>query len=371
MNDRDYMKFALEIAGKVANQTSPNPAVGAVIVRNGEMIGFGAHLKAGEAHAEVNALEMAGEKAKDATIYVTLEPCSHYGKTPPCADLIIEKGIKRAVIAITDPNEKVAGSGIRKLRAAGIDVELGLLEKEATALNAVFFHYTKTNMPFVTVKSAVSMDGKTATATGDSKWITSEAARLDVHHYRHRHDAILVGVGTVIADNPSLTTRIPGGGKNPLRVILDTKLRTPVDANVITDNEVETWIFVGKQVTAQEKEPYFQHEKVSVIQIDTEELAIDKVLQVLGSEGIASLFVEGGAGVNGSFLEAKQINQFILYMAPKLIGGADAATSFSGAGFQTIAETLALNIETVERIGQDIKLVAIPREEDADVYRDY
>ena len=371
MNDEGYMRFALELAAKVANQTSPNPTVGAVVVQDGEIVGFGAHLKAGGAHAEVSALEMAGEKTKGATIYVTLEPCSHHGKTPPCADLIIEKGIKRAVIAITDPNDKVAGNGMKKLLEAGIDVELGLLDKEATALNTMFFHYIKTKMPFVTVKSAVSLDGKTATTTGDSKWITSEEARLDVHQYRHRHDAILVGVGTVLADNPSLTARIPGGGKHPLRVILDTKLRTPIDANVITDNEAETWIFVGKQVTELEKTAYIKHEKVSIIQTDETELMIGTILQILGKKGVASLFVEGGATVNASFLETRQINQFLLYMAPKLIGGVDAATSFSGTGFQKISETLALNIETIERIGEDIKLVAVPRKEDMDVYRNH
>jgi diaminohydroxyphosphoribosylaminopyrimidine deaminase/5-amino-6-(5-phosphoribosylamino)uracil reductase len=369
VKDVDYMKFALDIANKVSAQTSPNPTVGAVVVQNGEIVGFGAHLKAGEAHAEVNALEMAGEKAKDATIYITLEPCNHYGKTSPCADLIIEKGIKRAVVAMIDPNVKVNGGGMERLRQSGIDVELGLLEKEATALNAAFFHYTKTNRPFVTVKSAVSIDGKTATATGDSKWITSEAARLDVHHYRHTHDAILVGVGTVLADNPNLTARLPDGGRNPLRVILDTKLRTPIDANVISDNEAETWLFVGKQVTEQEQAPYIAHELVSVIQIDAEQLSVDEILLILGRKGIASLFVEGGATVNGAFLEAKQINQFIFYMAPMLIGGTGAPTSFTGAGFQTITETLALDIETVERIGGDIKLVAVPRKEDANVYR--
>lgn len=371
MNDTDYMGFALEIAEKVAHQTSPNPAVGAVVVQDGEIIGFGAHLKAGEAHAEVHALEMAGEKAKGATIYVTLEPCSHYGKTPPCVDLIIEKGISHAVIAVIDPNGKVAGSGIEKLRAAGITVETGVLEKEATALNIGFFHYMQTNKPFVTVKSAVSLDGKTATASGDSKWITGEAARLDVHHYRHRHDAILVGVGTVIADNPRLTTRLANGGENPLRIILDTKLRTPIDANVITDNETKTWIFVGKQVTELEKAVYIKHEKVSVIQMDDTHLSIENILLELGKKGIISLFVEGGSGVNGSFLEEKQINQFLLYIGSMLIGGEEAATSFAGQGFETIVNALAMEIKTVEKIGQDIKLIAVPREENAHVYRNH
>lgn len=368
MNDEEYMKFALKLASTVSGQTSPNPPVGAVVVKEGEILGFGAHLKAGDFHAEVYALEMAGEKASGATIYVTLEPCSHHGKTPPCADLIIKKGLRRVVVAVTDPNEKVAGSGIEKLRAAGIEVEIGILQKEAEAINAVFFHYTKTSIPFVTVKTAVSLDGKTATFSGDSQWITGNAARLDVHQYRHKHDAILVGVNTVLADNPSLTTRLPNGGKSPLRVILDTNLRTPIDSKVITDNEAETWIFVGNNVTVQEKSAYIKYNGVSVIQMDDEQLLIEKVLQFLGSKGIASLFVEGGATVNGSFLKEKKINQLIIYMAPKLIGGKDAATSFAGAGFQSIAETLALDIKTVEMMDEDIKIIAVPQKENADVH---
>lgn len=370
VNDEGYMKFALELANAVSGQTSPNPPVGAVVVKHGEIVGFGAHLKAGEAHAEVNALKMAGEKAKGATIYVTLEPCSHHGKTPPCADLIVEMGIGRAVIAVADPNEKVAGKGIAKLRAAGVDVSLGLLQKEAEEINAVFFHYMKTKMPFVTVKSAVSLDGKTATVNGESQWITGDAARLDVHHYRHRNDAILVGVNTVLADNPSLTVRLPNGGKNPIRVILDTSLRTPIDAKVITDKEAETWIFVGGMVTAKEKEPYIEHKKVSIIPMEEGPLSIVNVLRFLGDQGVASLFVEGGAAINGSFLETKQINQLLLYIAPMLIGGKDAVSSFAGTGFQTIAETLSLDIKKVEMIDKDIKIIAIPQKEEAHVYRD-
>src|SRR5699024_5197416 len=193
LNDVDYMQFALTLARKASGQTSPNPLVGAVIVKNDEIVGFGAHLKAGEAHAEAHAIKMTGAKAKGATMYGTLEPCSHDGKTAPCADLLIETGIKRVVIACQDPNEKVAGKGVEKLRQAGIIVEAGILQEEAEALNQIFFHYIQTKTPYVTVKSAVSLDGKTATATGESKWITGEDARLDVHHYRHTHDAILVG----------------------------------------------------------------------------------------------------------------------------------------------------------------------------------
>ncbi|SDR10498.1 bifunctional diaminohydroxyphosphoribosylaminopyrimidine deaminase/5-amino-6-(5-phosphoribosylamino)uracil reductase RibD [Virgibacillus salinus] len=367
MNDEYYMKFALNLARSVSGQTSPNPPVGSVVVKDGEMLGFGAHVKAGEAHAEVHALNMAGDKAKSATIYVTLEPCSHHGRTPPCADLIVEKGISRAVIAVTDPNEKVAGRGIETLRAAGIEVELGVAEKEAAEINSVFFHYTNTKTPYVTMKSAVSLDGKTATVTGGSKWITGEAARLDVHHYRHKHDAILVGVETVIADNPSLTTRIPNGGKNPIRVILDTSLRTPLDAAILNDQQADTWLFTGKDVTEQDMAPFKEKSGIDVIKM--ERLTIEDVLLDLGSKGIMSLFVEGGATVNSSFLEERRINQLITYMAPKLIGGKTAPTFIEGNGFQSMADTLSLEIKHVEMIDKDIKIIAEPRKEEADVYR--
>lgn len=366
MNDEYYMQLALNLAKAVSGQTSPNPPVGCVVVKNGEMLGFGAHLKAGTAHAEVHALNMAGEKAKDATIYVTLEPCSHHGKTLPCADLIIEKGIRHAVIAVTDRNEKVAGRGIEKLRSAGIEVEVGVLQDKAEAINAVFFHYIQSKTPYVTMKSAISLDGKIATSTGDSKWITGETARLDVHQYRHTHDAILVGVNTVLADDPHLTTRLPNGGKNPIRIILDTNLRTPLDAVILNDKQADTWIFVGSNVTEQEIAPYHDKTGVSVFQLA--KMDIDDVLRFLGSKGIMSLFVEGGATVNGSFLEKQRMNQLITYIAPKLIGGETAQTSIGGNGFQSMADTLSLNIKHIEWIDKDLKIIAEPRKDDPDVH---
>lgn len=358
MNDEYYMQIALNLARSAAGQTSPNPPVGSVVVKDGEILGMGAHLRAGEPHAEVHALTMAGDRAKGATIYVTLEPCSHHGKTPPCADLIIERGIRRVVVAVTDPNEKVAGRGIQKLRAAGIEVVQGIRQQEAESVNAVFFHYTQTKTPYVTMKSAVSLDGKTATHTGDSMWITGEESRLDVHQYRHTHDAILVGVGTVLADNPSLTTRLPNGGKNPIRIILDRKLRTPLDAKVVNDQEAETWIFTE----ADDHSPFLDKKRVTMIRLD--QLTIEKVLQELGKRNVMSLFVEGGATVNGSFLDSRKINQLITYMAPKLIGGQQSPTSIGGEGFASMAEILPLEIKQVEMVGPDIKIVAEPGKDD-------
>ncbi|WP_096201042.1 bifunctional diaminohydroxyphosphoribosylaminopyrimidine deaminase/5-amino-6-(5-phosphoribosylamino)uracil reductase RibD [Bacillus sp. FJAT-45350] len=357
MNDKDYMKLAIQLAQSAAGQTTPNPLVGSVVVKDGQIIGMGAHLKAGEAHAEVNALEMAGEKAKGATIYVTLEPCSHFGKTPPCADLIIRKELKRVVIATVDPNPKVAGKGIERIKQAGIEVEVGLFKEEADALNKVFYHFIQTKMPYVTMKSATSLDGKTATYTGESKWITGSEAREDVHLYRHQHDGILVGIGTVLADNPSLTTRLPHGGKNPIRIILDHHLRTPLDANVVTDGEADTWIVTSSSSNT-EKERELVERGVTVLRISNEKIEIRELLRLLGSRGISSLFVEGGAEINGSFVAANCINQIITYVAPKFIGGRLAPTSVAGAGFSTMDEVVDLEIKSIERIGKDIKIIS-------------
>lgn len=363
MNDLDYMQLALQLAKSARGQTSPNPLVGAVVVKDRQIIGMGAHLKAGEPHAEVHALTMAGEKAKGGTIYVTLEPCSHHGRTPPCANLIIEKGIRRVVVATTDPNPKVAGKGIAKLKAAGIDVEEGLLKEEADQMNQVFYHFIETRKPFVTLKSAISLDGKIATVTRESQWITGGEARKDVHQYRHEHDGILVGVGTVLADNPSLTTRLTHGGKHPIRVILDHKLRTPLESQVIIDGKAQTWI-VTSRLAPPEKVNEFRKKGVTILQVDSEQIDIEEVLALLGEKGISSLFVEGGAKVNGSFLLAGSVNQVVTYIAPKLIGGQQAPTSFGGEGISSINDVMNLEIKHVEKIGNDIKIISVPKEEE-------
>ncbi|KMJ59816.1 5-amino-6-(5-phosphoribosylamino)uracil reductase [Bacillus sp. LL01] len=362
MDDHYYMKFAIDLAKRATGQTSPNPIVGSVVVKNGEIAGFGAHLKAGQAHAEVNAIQMAGtEKTKGSTVYVTLEPCSHFGKTPPCSDLLIQTGVKRVVIASVDPNPLVAGKGIEKLRKAGLEVELGICQDEALALNQVFFHYLKTKKPYVTLKTAASLDGKTATYTNESKWITGAEARLDVHQYRHQNDAILVGVGTVLADNPSLTTRLPNGGKNPIRIILDSNLRTPLDAKVVTDGEAPTWIITGSMPDLKKESALQNTLGVKVFSLPTLKVEIPSLLSILGEEGVTSLFVEGGATVNGSFLKERAINQLITYIAPKLIGGKRAPTIIEGEGFATMEEVMDLDIKEFTQVGQDLKIVSVPK----------
>ncbi|MRG87308.1 bifunctional diaminohydroxyphosphoribosylaminopyrimidine deaminase/5-amino-6-(5-phosphoribosylamino)uracil reductase RibD [Salinibacillus xinjiangensis] len=361
MNDQYFMDLALTLAKSVSGQTNPNPPVGSVVVKDSQIVGLGAHLKAGEPHAEVHALQMAGEKAKGATIYVTLEPCSHHGRTPPCADLIIEKELSRVVIATTDPNEKVAGKGIERLRNAGLQVDVGIRKEEAQHVNKQFFHFIEHKTPYVTLKSATSLDGKIATVSGESQWITNEEAREDVHFYRHTHDAILVGVNTVIKDNPSLTTRTPLGGKNPTRIIMDTHLRTPLDANVVTKDDAPTWIVVGNQVSPEQKEPYLAYPHVEIIQLEESSIQVKTLLKALANRKVMSLFVEGGAEVNGSFLKARAVQQIITYIAPKLIGGKGAPTSIGGDGFANLSDSLELSIISAEKMGTDIKIIAEPK----------
>jgi diaminohydroxyphosphoribosylaminopyrimidine deaminase / 5-amino-6-(5-phosphoribosylamino)uracil reductase len=360
MNDTYYMNLALNLAKGTLGQTSPNPVVGAVLVKENQIVGMGAHLKAGEPHAEVHAIQMAGDKAKDATLYVTLEPCSHFGKTPPCSNLVIRTGIKKVFVATTDPNPQVAGTGIERMRNAGIDVEVGLLQEEARELNKVFFYNIRTGLPFVTLKSASSLDGKTATVTGESKWITGEDARRDVHQYRHQHDAILVGVNTVIKDNPTLTTRLESGGKNPIRIILDTHLRTPKDSKLIIDHQAPTWIITAESANSK-LVTEFREIGIEVINIPGEQISIHEMLKVIAEKGITSLFVEGGSEVHASFLKEHAFQQVITYIAPKLIGGKHAPASFGGDGFEKMAESVSLKIKEVTMVGDDIKIIAEPK----------
>lgn len=362
MNDAEYMSMALQLAKGAMGQTSPNPMVGAIVVKDQAIVGMGAHLKAGEAHAEVHAIRMAGEKAKGATIYVTLEPCSHYGKTPPCVEAILEAGISRVVVAVLDPNPLVAGNGVRRLAEAGVQVRVGVLEEEARRLNEVFFHYITTRRPFVTVKTASTLDGKIATQTGSSRWITGEAAREEVHRLRRQHDAILVGVNTVIADNPALTTRSEGQElkKQPIRLILDSTLRIPLDARVITDDLAPTWIITTRRASA-DKSAMLQERGITVVNLEDERIDIPPMLDRLGELGITSVLVEGGSEVNGAFLQAQAIQKTISYFAMKLVGGAHAPTSYGGPGLEQMADAVMLGNVEIERVGDhDVRIVGYP-----------
>ncbi|TQS76207.1 bifunctional diaminohydroxyphosphoribosylaminopyrimidine deaminase/5-amino-6-(5-phosphoribosylamino)uracil reductase RibD [Ornithinibacillus gellani] len=359
MNDHEYMNLAISLAKAVLGQTSPNPSVGAVLVQNGQLVGTGVHVKAGTPHAEVHAIKEAGSSAKGATMYVTLEPCSHHGKTPPCADLIIKTGIQRVFVATLDPNPLVAGKGVEKLQSAGIEVEVGLGHPEAKQLYEKFFHFIQTNTPYVTIKAGISLDGKIATKSGDSKWITSPESRQDVHHLRHEHDGILVGIHTIIQDNPLLTTRRPRGGINPIRIVLDTNLNIPMSANVIQDCAAKTIIFTGNSFD-QEKKIAIERYGITIISQERSTLSLPEVLKKLGELQVTSILVEGGAKVHASFIEANAFQQVITYIAPKIIGGRDAISFVGGIGSNLVKSGKPLQFTEIKRLGPDIKITAKP-----------
>jgi len=361
--DEKYMQLALDLAASAKGNTNPNPLVGAVIVKDGVIVGTGLHRKAGEPHAEVHAFRMAGEHAKGATLYVTLEPCSHFGKTPPCANLVKESAVSRVVVAMQDPNPAVAGRGIQLLRDAGIEVEVGVLEAQARRLNERFIHNMLTKRPFIISKYAMTLDGKIAAHTGHSKWVTGEAAREDVHRIRHEVDGILVGVGTVLADNPSLTTRLKEDyGKNPVRIIMDSSLRTPAHANVLNVEDAKT-IIVCSENASQEKITAFEKKGVTVLPVrhDSEGLVIDDMLEKLYQNGITDILVEGGSTINSSFLQQGAINKYVIYIAPKILGGRLSLTPIAGQNPSTMDEARDVEFASFEQVGQDLRIIAYPK----------
>ena len=362
-NDQYYMQLALDLAASAKGKTNPNPLVGAVIVKDGSIVGTGLHRKAGEPHAEVHAFRMAGEHAKDATLYVTLEPCSHFGKTPPCANLVKESGVKRVIVAMQDPNPSVAGRGIQLLRDAGIDVEVGILEAQARRLNERFIHNMLTSRPFVISKFAMTLDGKIATYSGHSRWITGEEARRNVHELRDEVDAILVGVGTVLKDNPALTTRLQERtGKNPIRIVLDRELRTPLDAQIVQTDEAKTIIVTAEG--QQQRASAFENLGVELLYVPVMDHKLDLhvMLDELYKRGITDLLVEGGGEVNASFLRHGLIQKFLVYVAPKMLGGRNSITPFKGDDVETIDAALLLQFAEVDKIGEDLRITAYPKE---------
>lgn len=337
------MDRALELAQKAKGRTSPNPLVGSVVVNNGQIVGEGYHQKAGGPHAEVFALDEAGEKARGATIYVTLEPCSHYGRTPPCSEKIIASGIKKAVIAMVDPNPKVAGKGIKQLEEAGIEVETGLREKEARMMNEIFLKYIVTGRPFVVLKAGMSLDGKIATRTGESRWITGDKSRMLVHQMRDQMDGIMVGIGTILADNPQLTTRLPGGqGQNPIRIIVDSKAQTPTEARVL-DSCARTIIAVTEQAS-KDKINLLQEKGAEILLIKEKNGVLDltDLIEKLGKLEITSLLLEGGSTLNGSMLQEGLVDKANFFIAPKIIGGKDAPGPVGGLGIEHLDDALIL-----------------------------
>jgi diaminohydroxyphosphoribosylaminopyrimidine deaminase / 5-amino-6-(5-phosphoribosylamino)uracil reductase len=344
-------------------QTPPNPMVGCVLVANGAVVAEGWHRKAGQPHAEAEALAKAGAAARGATAYVSLEPCAHQGRTPPCADALIAAGVGRVVIAVEDPNPLVSGKGIDALRAADIPVDTGILEDEARELNAAFFHYYQTGLPFVTLKAAMTLDGKIASRTGDSRWITGEVARRFVHRERSRSAAVLCGIGTVLADDPMLTSRVPGTLRQPLRVVMDTAARLPVHSQLaLTAREVPTLVCVG------ENADYDNIAKLADMQVEvcrlpsdnTDRVSARAVLEELGRRGIISVLVEGGGNVHASFLADGLAQRLLWFLAPRIVGGMAAPTPVEGHGMATIADGVRLAAFRVRRLGSDLLIEARP-----------
>lgn len=365
--DSLYMARALALAKLGMGYTSPNPLVGAVIVKEGKIIGEGYHKKYGDAHAEVNAFHNAKGDVSGATMYVTLEPCSHFGKTPPCAYAIVEKGIKRVVVAMEDPNPLVAGKGIHILKEHGIEVVTGVMEEEAKKLNEVFIKFITTGLPFCTLKTAMTLDGKIAAYTGDSRWITNEASRKYVHHLRHRFSSIMVGLGTVIADDPLLTTRLDTiAGKNPIRILVDTKGRIPLSAKVLQVNEDTKTILATTEAIEKEKLKRIQDMGIEVIMTPLKDKRVDLayLMKALGHMKIDSVLLEGGATLNYTALKEGIVDQVISFIAPKIIGGASAKTPVGGEGVPYMRDAIALKDMNISKFEDDVMIEAYIRKED-------
>lgn len=351
MTDKEYMTRALQLAKLADGATSPNPMVGCVLTDSlGNIVGEGYHHKAGQPHAEVNALAAAGEKAKGAVAYVTLEPCSHYGRTGPCCKALAEAGVSKVVVACQDPNPKVAGRGIAYLQQQGIEVVCGVCEAEAQKLNEKFFCWITKKRPFISLKYAMTLDGKIASSCGDSKWITNTAARTYAHKLRMQHDAILVGIETVLKDDPELTTRLVEG-KNPLRIVLDAKLRIMPDAKVL-NGEAETVIFTGVETGNNKYQQLNALERVTVVQAAMQDghISLNDVLVYLTDRDITSLLVEGGSAVHGAFFDAGYADRVYCFIAPKMIGGKHALTPIGGTGKELIADGWVLKAVEYEVI---------------------
>ena len=355
--DRKFMEDALALAAKARGRTSPNPLVGAVIVRDGEIVGEGYHRKAGDAHAEIHALNQAKELAEGATMYVTLEPCCHWGRTPPCTESLIRAKLANVVVSMKDPNPQVAGKGIRQLEEAGIPVQVGICEEESKQLNEIFIKYITTQCPFVILKSAISLDGKIATASGESQWITSEASRLKGHEVRAQVDAILVGVGTVLQDNPALTTRLPERtNEDPIRIVVDSRGRTPLGAKVFNpDSNAGTLIAVTEKAPL-EKIDVLKAAGADVLTIEQKEgrVCLSALMRELGRREVTSVLIEGGGEINAAALQAGIVNKLMFFVAPKLIGGKDAPGPIGGVGIARLAEAFDLRDVKISHIGADL-----------------
>lgn len=356
MTDHEYMERAISLARHGTGWTNPNPLVGAVIVKDGRIIGEGYHAKYGELHAERNAFASLTENAEGATLYVTMEPCCHYGKTPPCTEAILEHKIARVVIGSRDPNPKVSGKGAAILRAAGIRVEEDFMREECDSLNPVFFHYIMTNTPYVVMKYAMTADGKIATRTGASKWITGEAARMKVQEMRYTYSGIMAGIGTVLADDPLLNVRI-GGKRSPVRIICDSCLRIPENSKIVqTADEYRTIIACADG--PDEKKARLQSRGIQILTLPDENGRVDlmKLMNALGREKIDSILLEGGGTLNYSALQAGIVKEVKAFVAPKIFGSNQAATPVAGGGIARPDEAVRMKLKNISEIGEDLLL---------------
>lgn len=359
MPEAEYMRMAIDLAKKGEGFVNPNPMVGAVIVKDGRIIGRGFHERFGSLHAERNAIASLTEPADGATIYVTLEPCCHYGKTPPCTEAIIENRIKHVVIGSKDPNPLVAGKGAAALKEAGIEITEDFLKDECDELNPVFFHYTTTGRPYVVLKYAMTMDGKIATKTGASKWITGEGSRSQVQRLRHRYMAIMAGIGTVIADDPMLNTRLEGL-KSPVRVICDTKLSLLPNSNIVkTAGEYRTIVAYG--IRDEEKEKALKDKGICLEYLPLKDghIDIEALINRLGELGIDSVLAEGGGTLNDSLVRAGLVDRVEAFIAPKIFGGAYAKTPVEGIGIDTVDEARQFELKDVSYHGEDVQLTFV------------
>ena len=359
MHDEEFIRRALELAERGRGLTSPNPMVGAVVVFGDRIVGEGFHAGAGKPHAEVQALGVASDAARGATLYCSLEPCDHFGRTPPCTDAIIESGIARVVAAVRDPNP-AAGSGLEKLRDSGVATTDGVLAEDSERLNEAFFKHVRTGLPFVTLKLAATLDGKIAARDGSSTWITSEESRAEVHRMRGAADAIVVGAGTVVADDPHLTVRDPGYlGAPVLRVALDGSGRISLTANLF-DGEAPTLVATTEEVPVDRREAWrAAGAEVLICGTDIDgNVSIGDMLRDLGKRGVQSVLLEGGSTLADSSVRQGFVDKFVLFLAPKVLGGADAKGILGGEGFPTLADAQDLEITEARRVGPDLKVEA-------------
>ena len=358
LTHQHFMQLALNLAQQGEGRTAPNPPVGAVIVNAGKVVGEGFHPQAGEPHAEIFALQQAGEKSHGADIYVTLEPCSHHGKTPPCADALIAAGIKSVYVGVIDPNPQVAGRGIEKLQQAGIKVITGILELPCRRLIAPFSKHISTGLPFTIYKAAMTLDGNTATTTGDSRWVSGEESRLQVHRLRDRVEAIMVGVGTMLSDDPLLNTRLPeGGGRDPLRVVVDSQLRVDPGCRMLQQKSTAKTL-IATISTDQEKVSRLQDvgAEVLILPADSGHVSLPALWQELGQRNVQKLLLEGGATLAGNALAHGLIDRLMLFVAPKILGGSSPFGIFPGDGCKKMADATQLEDVQYTQMGEDLMI---------------